>query len=154
MQIESFGIRSGQATMKQVIAAQSEESARQFSVKTSHAESAAQLTTEGNLNNITDRAPEKKEFPLYTFCAPSEQWNQRLLQDVPIPRCLTHSPEEASFNSNIGDFESAGNNAWRFEIQFYLGDVGTGAPIHYHGHAINSLAYGEKVCVGLLFASI
>lgn len=31
------------------------------------------------------------------------------------------------------------------EIQFYLGPAGSGAPAHYHGHAVNSLAYGEKV---------
>jgi oxalate decarboxylase/phosphoglucose isomerase-like protein (cupin superfamily) len=31
------------------------------------------------------------------------------------------------------------------EMQFYLGSVGTGAPVHYHGHAVNSMAYGEKV---------
>mmetsp|Transcript_10934 Transcript_10934/g.11355 ORF Transcript_10934/g.11355 Transcript_10934/m.11355 type:complete len:102 (-) Transcript_10934:61-366(-) len=29
-------------------------------------------------------------------------------------------------------------------MQFYLGSSGTGAPVHYHGHAVNSLAYGEK----------
>ena len=31
------------------------------------------------------------------------------------------------------------------ELQFYLGPAGSGAPPHFHGHAVNSLAYGEKV---------
>ena len=37
------------------------------------------------------------------------------------------------------------NAAYSFELQFYLGPAGTGAPVHFHGHAINTLAYGEKV---------
>jgi hypothetical protein len=35
--------------------------------------------------------------------------------------------------------------SYSYELQFYLGSAGTGAPVHYHGHAINTLAYGEKV---------
>ncbi len=35
------------------------------------------------------------------------------------------------------------------EMQFYLGGKGTGAPVHYHGHAVNSLAFGEKVMITL-----
>lgn len=41
-----------------------------------------------------------------------------------------------------------------FELQFYLGSAGTGAPPHFHGHAVNSLAYGEKVCVTIYCVSL
>lgn len=33
------------------------------------------------------------------------------------------------------------------ELQFYLGSAGSGAPPHFHGHAVNSLAFGEKVAL-------
>jgi hypothetical protein len=31
------------------------------------------------------------------------------------------------------------------ELQLYLGPTGSGAPVHFHTHAVNTLAYGEKV---------
>ena len=34
-------------------------------------------------------------------------------------------------------------------MQFYLGQAGSGAPMQDHGHAVNSLAYGEKKVVPL-----
>ena len=29
-------------------------------------------------------------------------------------------------------------------FQWYLGPTGSGAPVHYHGHAFNYVAYGAK----------
>lgn len=40
------------------------------------------------------------------------------------------------------------------ELQFYLGVAGTGAPPHFHGHAVNSLAFGEKVSLAICHAYI
>jgi hypothetical protein len=37
------------------------------------------------------------------------------------------------------------NGAYSYELQFYWGGPGTGAPVHFHGPAINMLAHGEKV---------
>lgn len=31
-----------------------------------------------------------------------------------------------------------------YETQFYLGPAGSGAPAHFHGHAVNVLAHGSK----------
>jgi len=76
-----------------------------------------------------------QNIPLYAFSTPSPQWQKRLTRDVPIPEPLFGKISSAS----------AERVAYDHEVQFYLGAAGTGAPIHYHGHAINTLAYGEKV---------
>jgi hypothetical protein len=120
---DSFGVRSQQSTLKQVVDAQTSDSAKQFSMKTQGAVS-----------------------PLYTFCLPSSTWSAQLQRDIPTPRVLLHSLEDDSQNCNIGDYNEEGTS-WPFELQFYLGHVNTGAPVHFHGHAVNTLAYGEKVCV-------
>lgn len=100
--------------------------------------------------------------PLYTFCTPSPQWEAKLLADVPVPRCILRtgtagsgaeantdvlgSDQEEDSGVGVVDAQHGHGHAasWPFEIQFYLGSAGTGAPAHFHGHAINSLAYGEK----------
>jgi hypothetical protein len=51
---------------------------------------------------------------------------------------------EEEEDCGVGAVDPA-TGSWSFEIQFYLGAAGTGAPVHFHGHAINTLAYGEKV---------
>lgn len=94
-------------------------------------------------------AGQGRDVPLYTFCTPSAQWASKLLADAPVPRCIrrggTHSEEgQEEQDSGVGAVD-AEHESWPFEIQFYLGSAGTGAPAHFHGHAINSLAYGEKV---------
>lgn len=91
--------------------------------------------------------------PLYTFCTPAPQWSAQLLADAPIPRCIARSASAGSrVPQGVSEEEDCGVGAadpatgsWSFEIQFYLGTAGTGAPAHFHGHAINTLAYGEKV---------
>lgn len=83
--------------------------------------------------------------PLYTFCTPSSQWAGQLLADVPVPACIARNQSlSATEDCGVGAVD-AGTASWSFEVQFYLGAAGTGAPVHFHGHAINSLAYGEKV---------
>ena len=91
--------------------------------------------------------------PMYTFCTPSEQWSAKLLEDIPIPRCIARSAASAltdiradAEDSGVGVIDES-TSSWSFEIQFYLGPAGTGAPSHFHGHAINTLAYGEKVLI-------
>lgn len=65
--------------------------------------------------------------PLYAFNTAMPKWRQRLEEDVGLPSLL----EGGGLINDV-------------EMQFYLGQAGTGAPMHFHGHAVNSLAYGEK----------
>lgn len=83
-------------------------------------------------------------LPLYTFCTPSQQWSSKLLGDIPVPRSIYRDLLDND-DSGIGVIDKK-YSAWSFELQFYLGSADTGAPIHFHGHALNTLAYGEKVC--------
>lgn len=83
------------------------------------------------------------DAPLYTFVVPSNEWSSRITRDVPFPEPLTAvNPETGALGP-----------AYSAQLQFYLGAAGTGAPIHYHGPAINSLAYGEKVGLHILALS-
>lgn len=75
-----------------------------------------------------------QQIPLYAFQTPSPQWQKRLTRDVPVPEPLFGIQKSITETS-----------PYQHEVQFYLGSAGTGAPTHYHGHAINTLAYGEKV---------
>lgn len=82
-------------------------------------------------------------LPLYTFSTPSQQWSKQLQQVVSVPESmLCKSSMRDCFP--FGDF-SEETSSWNYEIQFYLGAAGTGSPVHFHGHALNTLAYGEKV---------
>lgn len=83
-------------------------------------------------------------IPMYTFCTPSAQWSHKLLRKVPVPRPISRRLGAAEEDSGVGAV-NADSDSWNFEIQFYLGPAGSGAPVHYHGHAINTMAYGEKV---------
>ncbi len=60
--------------------------------------------------------------PLYVFY----ESNSKLLEDVEIPSCWG--------KNRINDLA----------YQLYIGPKGSGAPVHYHGHAMNTLAYGKK----------
>jgi hypothetical protein len=73
-----------------------------------------------------DDGVDPNEPPLYAFNVPVGRWRERMLADVELPDILQGLVADA-------------------ELQFYLGAAGTGAPVHYHGHAVNSLAHGEKV---------
>ncbi len=88
-------------------------------------------------------AGERISVPLYTFTTASPQWSQKLNKDVPFPEPIL-SKESAKENTKSASTAEK-KAAYSFELQFYLGPAGTGAPVHFHGHAINTLAYGEKV---------
>ena len=89
-------------------------------------------------------AQDDGSVPLYTFCTPSMQWSRQLHADAPTPRSIARSKSAADEDCGVGNIDPS-TQSWSYEIQFYLGSAGTGAPVHFHGHAINSLAYGEKV---------
>lgn len=87
------------------------------------------------IGSVENRDGADADVPLYTFVVPSNEWSSRITRDVPFPEPLTAvNPETGALGP-----------AYSAQLQFYLGAAGTGAPIHYHGPAINSLAYGEKV---------
>lgn len=71
-------------------------------------------------------------LPMYAFGVPGNDWGKRFMSEVPIPEPLL-----TDTNATLPAYE--------VQLQYYLGAAGTGAPVHYHGPAINSLAYGEKV---------
>lgn len=75
-------------------------------------------------------------LPLYTFQTPGSHAMQALARDVPLPRALVTAQQ-----TSTGSIEK---KAYPFELQFYLGAAGTGAPVHVHGHALNTLVYGQK----------
>lgn len=87
------------------------------------------------------------KIPLYTFVVPSNEWSQRIMRDVPLPEPLVveRPSDDKKKSSSVNIVPAYGH-----QLQFYLGAAGTGAPVHYHGPAINTLAYGEKVCLKLL----
>lgn len=70
------------------------------------------------------------------------------MRDVPLPEPLVveRPSDDKKKSSSVNIVPAYGH-----QLQFYLGAAGTGAPVHYHGPAINTLAYGEKVCLKLLF---
>lgn len=138
--IDTFGIKSSISTLAEVA------NSDKIILKS------GKISLNGNmdvdeLNNNT--------LPLYTFCTPSQQWSSKLLGDIPIPRSIYRDLSSSSYSSNVDDNNNNADSgiglidekysSWSFELQFYLGSAGTGAPIHFHGHALNTLAYGEKV---------
>jgi hypothetical protein len=64
--------------------------------------------------------------PSYAFSVAPPKWRNKLESDIEMPQFLYSLATDS-------------------EMQFYLGAPGTGAPAHYHGHAVNTLVYGEKV---------
>jgi hypothetical protein len=91
--------------------------------------------------------------PNYVFLTPPNHWPKRFVEEVPIPKPLIlNSPASlppSSYNLSAiagSTLQQHGNYVtYSFELQFYLGAAGSGAPVHYHGHAINTLVYGKKV---------
>lgn len=63
--------------------------------------------------------------PTYAFSTAAPEWAERLAQEVPAP----------AFVSGL-EVPS--------QQQLYLGPAGSGAPLHFHGHAFNALAWGTK----------
>lgn len=83
--------------------------------------------SKSSTNNTSDSSAGRLfSAPLYAFHVAPPSYRTQLDRDISIPPFLV-------------------NEITDVEMQFYLGVSGTGAPTHYHGHAVNSLAYGEKV---------
>lgn len=80
--------------------------------------------------------------PRYVFTVSSQQWRPLLLEDAPVPSCL---------NIRVHWGRAISEEDGSVAMQFYLGPAGSGAPVHFHGHAANTLAYGEKVRVLYFF---
>eukprot|EP00042_Codosiga_hollandica_P045174 m.455331 g.455331 ORF g.455331 m.455331 type:complete len:270 (+) comp56958_c1_seq38:1341-2150(+) len=77
-------------------------------------------STPTTIKEFLDRpATTGTDVPEYVF----EASNQTLAKTFVLPKLV-----DVSFTSK----------------QFYLGSKGSGAPIHYHGNAINTLVYGRK----------
>jgi hypothetical protein len=129
----TFGVQQGTSTLQEVAEAAVMADVQQYEVAVDGAAPGGQQDLGGGDRSV----------PAYTFCTPSAQWSQRLLSEVPVPGCIARSDNPAE-DSGVGSMDPA-SASWPFEIQFYLGSANTGAPVHFHGPAINSLAYGEKV---------
>ena len=71
----------------------------------------------------------------YAFTTALPQWNQKISGDVEVPSNIIRSEVD-----DDGNLQRNPN----IELQFYLGPAGSGAPMHFHGHAVNTLAYGMK----------
>ncbi len=119
MLLETFGYKFSSASLSEV------------------AEMHSLLT--GNDGNQTSGTRGPIPPPLYAFSVASPKWHNKLKEDAPPPSLLAGQfyPGATSIDSN--------NEGNQVEIQFYLGPAGSGAPAHFHGHAVNSLAFGEKV---------
>ena len=90
------------------------------------------------ITRLLDDSNETYTEYYYAFTTPLPQWTQKLSKDVGIPPNIQYT----SVN-NEGDLEENKN----IELQFYLGPAGSGAPMHFHGHALNTLAYGKHIYV-------
>lgn len=71
------------------------------------------------------------QLPDYAFTTPSPRWRAQLSKDCPLPDYVPISSTTQGSGSDR-------------EIQFFLGPAGSGAPVHFHGHAVNTMAFGEK----------
>lgn len=118
---DSFGVQTLTKTL------------REAATSSSSSSSSAVLSEEQSMQNASQSSPP----PLYVFQTPGPQWFKQIIADVPVPRSLT----TATIHPETGGVEK---RDYEHELQFYLGSAGTGAPVHIHGHAINTLAYGEK----------
>lgn len=99
------------------------------------------------LQEFVDTGLSQNNSALYAFSVPHKQWSDRLYSDVPVPDII--APTAATMSQGYKQSSNHRGAGYNYELQFYLGGIGTGAPVHYHGHAINSLAYGEKVILSL-----
>lgn len=114
------------ATMAEMANAQQTTGHSGVSIKNVH-----DKATKGISADVTTDSDEDSEY-LYTF---TTQLSAKLSQDIPVPSCIKDSAIDADGNlvpnSDV-------------ELQFYLGPAGSGAPMHVHGNALNTLAYGMK----------
>lgn len=94
---------------------------------------------DGSINGTTvdnSQYMEMNEAPQYVFTVSSNQFKSMLDKDAPAPSFLQFKSGSAFAELDLSEGSVA--------VQFYLGPAGSGAPVHFHGHAVNTLAYGEK----------
>eukprot|EP00599_Poterioochromonas_sp_BG-1_P011878 CAMPEP_0173160326 /NCGR_PEP_ID=MMETSP1105-20130129/17764_1 /TAXON_ID=2985 /ORGANISM="Ochromonas sp., Strain BG-1" /LENGTH=770 /DNA_ID=CAMNT_0014079181 /DNA_START=81 /DNA_END=2393 /DNA_ORIENTATION=+ len=150
---ESFGVQPVATTLREIALHSTSNLTSPVNYNISLAEAFSRYETKeyGSQNRKSKNTT--PQIPNYVFVTPPAQWGNRFPKDIPIPKPLILPLEEegssASFSYNLhaiaSNTQSHGKNkTYSFELQFYLGSAGTGAPVHYHGHAINTLAYGEK----------
>ena len=95
--------------------------------------SSSTVSVDGDSNTASSSTT---EVPPYAFTTPQKSWSKKLKKDAPMPSFL-----EFPLDSGYSLTERNGTVEW----QFYLGPLGSGAPVHFHGHAANTLMFGEKV---------
>lgn len=144
----SFGVPGGSASLREIADAPVPEQLRLFvselfSKQATEASKMQSAVAERNVSFSGDicSAPisdTSAQPPLYTFCTPSPNWEAMLRTDIPLPNSIT-----GASRASAAEGGGAGQE-WFYETQFYLGPTGSGAPPHFHGHAINTLAYGTK----------
>jgi hypothetical protein len=136
--LESFGVKVLSKTMKEVANAYQLINITEY---ISSPSSSSSLTAADTSSSSSSSSSTEDTIPLYTFIVPMNDWGDRMLRDVPTPEPLL---KKTKTKTKTGEVEEI-TPAYSIQLQFYLGAAGTGAPIHYHGPAINTLAYGEKV---------
>lgn len=122
----SFGVRSSSQSRDPIFATM-EEMANDVSVS-SVSLKGMKASTNSDLNSDSDASAEY----LYAF---TTELSGKLSTDIPIPTSIKQSAVDAS-----GNLEENSD----VELQFYLGPAGSGAPMHFHGNALNTMAYGMK----------
>ena len=92
------------------------------------------VTTLGALAGARQSAQESEALggQSYAFSTAMPEWQRSIAEDAPPPAFLS---------SLLGAQPGPGGS---FETQFFLGPAGSGAPVHFHGHAVNCLAFGTK----------
>lgn len=139
----SFGVSTSMTTFAAI--------ANHTRVPLLHAEQCDHSTESNVSSNISVTSTE--EAPEYIFTTSSPLWRAKIEKDAPVPACL-HFQLQNDGSVLVQDNKNNNNNNADVALQFYLGPAGSGAPVHFHGHAANTLAYGEKVCDCFLSACL
>jgi hypothetical protein len=82
--------------------------------------------------------------PAYVFTVASNSLQRKLQTDAPVPPEFDFHVEDGNTVVSHQQSHGSGGVVDNVALQFYLGPAGSGAPVHYHGHAVNTLAYGMK----------
>ena len=129
---DSFGTRSQPRTLADVAGVNSTTLAAS-SLSSSSSSSLALEGLEG-VQGAALSSPLSAATVDYAFATPGNgpgnNWAAKVAADAPPPSWLA---------ATLALFPLSG-----FETQFYLGPGGSGAPTHFHGHAVNLLFHGAK----------
>ena len=110
----------------------------------------SQMATLKEVADMGGTASLSSASPSYAFSVPGGTWKTKLQKDAILPSFLLESLKKLGKKIDESEIKSKsyienqkmGSTSW--EIQFYLGPAGSGAPVHFHGHAVNTLSYGQK----------